>query len=152
MSNGMIHDHWSFHEFACALLKFDWLRVDFWIQGPLAADTSCSRTIFDQSDARKHQVSWTLIGRKLFHCAMYLLPLDLISKINFQPIRTCLTHAQFHGMTTGHVSFHWTCIALHSVIIRENKMVFKRKKENKTLSAEILCKATVPRSPKMLQK
>ena len=29
----------------------------------------------------------------------------LYPKINFQPIRTCLTHAQIFGMTVGHVSF-----------------------------------------------
>ena len=29
----------------------------------------------------------------------------LIPKINFQTIRTCLTHTQFCGMTVGHVSF-----------------------------------------------
>ena len=39
----------------------------------------------------------------------------LYPKINFQPIRTCLTHAQFRRMTIGHVSFHWTCIAFHNV-------------------------------------
>ena len=36
-------------------------------------------------------------------------------KVNFQPIRTCLTQAQIGGMTVGFVSFRWTCIALHSV-------------------------------------
>ena len=41
----------------------------------------------------------------------------LCPKINFQPIRTCLTHTQFLGMTVGHVSFRWTCIALHSVLL-----------------------------------
>ena len=40
----------------------------------------------------------------------------LYPKINFQPIRTCLMHAQIRGTTVGHVSFRWTCIALHSVI------------------------------------
>ena len=39
----------------------------------------------------------------------------LSPKINFQPIRTCLTHMQFRGMTLGHVQFRCTCIALHSV-------------------------------------
>ena len=29
------------------LLWLLWLKVDFWIQGPVAADTSHSRTIFD---------------------------------------------------------------------------------------------------------
>ena len=38
------------------------------------------RPIFDQPDARRHSVSWTLIGQKLFHYAMYLLPLNLVSK------------------------------------------------------------------------
>ena len=28
----------------------DWLKVDIWIQGPVAADTSNSGTIFDQSN------------------------------------------------------------------------------------------------------
>ena len=40
----------------------DWLKVDFWIQDPAVADTSHSGTIFDQSDARRHLVSWILIG------------------------------------------------------------------------------------------
>ena len=39
----------------------------------------------------------------------------LYPKINFQPIRTCLTRTQFRGMTVGHVPFRWTIIALHSV-------------------------------------
>ena len=41
----------------------------------------------------------------------------LYPKINFQPIRTCLTHTQICGMTIGHVSFCWTCITLHSMIV-----------------------------------
>ena len=40
------------------LTSSDWLKVSFWIQGPVAADTSHSRTIFDQSDAMRHPVSW----------------------------------------------------------------------------------------------
>ena len=36
----------------CYKTSSDWLKVDFWIQGPVAADT-----IFDQSDARRHPVS-----------------------------------------------------------------------------------------------
>ena len=80
MSNGMIHVQRSFREFARVLKKYDWLKVDFWLQGRPAADTSHSGTIFDQSDARRHPVSWILIGRKSFHCAMYLLPLGLVSK------------------------------------------------------------------------
>ena len=33
----------------------------------------------------------------------------------YSPV-TCLCHAQIRGMTVGHVSFRWTCIALHSVL------------------------------------
>ena len=58
MSNGMIHVQWSFREM-CVMNKF-WL-VDFWIQGP-AADILQGGMIFDQSDARRHPVSWILIG------------------------------------------------------------------------------------------
>ena len=80
MSNGMIHVQRSFREIARALNKFRLVESWFWIQGPVAADTSHSGTIFEQSDARRHTVSWILVGWKLFHCAMYLLPLDLVSK------------------------------------------------------------------------
>ena len=58
----------------------DWLKVDILIQGPVAVDASRSGTIFHQSDARRHPVSWILVGQKSFYCAMYLLPLDLVSK------------------------------------------------------------------------
>ena len=36
------------------LTSSDWLKVVF-IQDPVAADTSHSGTIFDQSDARRHE-------------------------------------------------------------------------------------------------
>ena len=53
MSNGMIHVQWSFREIACALkTSSDLLKVDFWIQGPVAADTSHNGTSFDQSGYR----------------------------------------------------------------------------------------------------
>ena len=45
----------------------------------------------------------------------------LYPKINFQPIRTCLTRAQFRGMTVGHVWFRCTCIALHSAMLTHLK-------------------------------
>ena len=32
------------------LTSSDWLKVDFWIQGPVAADTLHIGTIFDQSE------------------------------------------------------------------------------------------------------
>ena len=73
MSNGLIHVRST---------SSDWLKVDFWIQGPAAADTSHSGTIFDQSDARRHPVSWILIGRKSFAvtCIVQrLMCLDIVS-------------------------------------------------------------------------
>ena len=98
---------WYICEIARALNKFCFracLKVDFWIQGPVAADTSHSGTIFDQLDARIHPVSWILIGRKLFQCAMYLQPLDLVSK---NQIST--NHNMFN---TRAISWNdrWTCI------------------------------------------
>ena len=39
-------------------LNSDWLKVSFWIQGPVAADISHSGTILDQSDAMRRPVSW----------------------------------------------------------------------------------------------
>ena len=50
MFNGMIHVQRSFQEFARASTSSDWFKVDFLIQGPVAADKSHSVTIFDQSD------------------------------------------------------------------------------------------------------
>ena len=63
MSNGWYLSK-SFCEIASALIKFWLVESWFWIQGPVAADTSHSGTMFDQSDARRHSVSWILIGRK----------------------------------------------------------------------------------------
>ena len=42
----------------------------------------------------------------------------------FQPIRTCLMHMQICRMTIGHVSFRWTCIALHSVFKQSSLQEF----------------------------
>ena len=53
MSNGMIHSANSH----VRLTSSDWLKVGFLIQGRVAADTSHSGTIFDQSDARRQPVS-----------------------------------------------------------------------------------------------
>ena len=122
MSNRMIHVQQSFRWFARALNKF-WL-VESWflnIQGPAAADTSHSRTIFDQSDARRYHVSWIQIGRNHSIVRCICCHRTLYPKINFQPIRTCLTHTQFRGMAVGHVSFRWTCIALHSGSLKKIK-------------------------------
>ena len=46
----------------------------------------------------------------------------LYPKINFQPMRTWLTHTQFRGMTVGCISFRWTCFTLHSVYGKKLKL------------------------------
>ena len=82
----------------------------------MAADTSHSGTIFD------HQMIgdilypgfWLVENCSTVRCIC--CHWTLYPKNNFPPIRTCLTHTQFHGMMVGHVSFHWTYIALHSVL------------------------------------
>ena len=96
-------------------LSSDWLKVGFWTQGPVAEDTSHRGTIFDQSDARRHLVSWILIVENCSTMRCICCLWTLYPKINIQPIRTCWTPAQIRRMTVGHVSFDWTCIALHSV-------------------------------------
>ena len=90
----------------------DWLKVEFWITR--------------SSDSRVEQfLTNQMLGDILFpgfwlveNCSTVrciCCHWTLYRKINFQPIRTCLTYMQFCGMTIGHVSFHWKCIALHSV-------------------------------------
>ena len=88
MSNGVIHIQRSFREFVRAFNKF-WL-----VESRFLNTWSCRIVKSCCSLA--------------FRCAMYLLPLDHVSKNQFQPVRICLTHAQIHGMTAGHVSFCWT--------------------------------------------
>ena len=97
VSNGMIHVQWSFREIAHALNKF-WL-VESWF-----LDTRSNGSIYIAQGAvfANQTLSWILVGRKLFHCAMFLLPLD-----------------------TGHVSIRWTCIALHSVRCVDNLSQYK---------------------------
>ena len=80
----MIYVQWSFSKSARGS---DWLKVDFWIQGP-----------------------W-----KSFHCAMYLLPLDLVSQ-NQLSTNQNLTHTEwpldmYHSV--GHVS---PCIVFHCYV------------------------------------
>ena len=94
----------SFREFARELNKFWLVKLIFWIQGPAAADTSHSGTIFDQSDARRHPVSWILNGQKSFHCAMYLLPLDLVSKNQLS------TNQNLFNARAISRNDRWTCI------------------------------------------
>ena len=48
VSSGRIHVQWSFCEFACAL-NSDWLKVDFWIHGPVVEDTLHSRRPINNS-------------------------------------------------------------------------------------------------------
>ena len=62
------------------------------------------RTIFDQSESRIQDVPWRLIGRKSFHCAMYLLPLDLVSK------NLLLTNQNLFKACSNSGNDRWTCI------------------------------------------
>ena len=110
MFNEMTHVQRSFREFACTLNKFDWLKVDFWIYGPAAADTLHRGMIFNQSEYSQQPVSWILTGRKSFYCAMYLLPLDLVSK------KQLPTNQNLFNACAISQYDRWTCIALHSVI------------------------------------
>ena len=113
-SNGMIHVQRSFREIARALNKF-WL-VESWF---LDTKSSGSRCIAQWNNFRPIRIqdtgcllaSWLVKNCSTVRCCHW----TLYPKINFQPIRICLTHAQFCGMTVGHVSLYWTCIALHSV-------------------------------------
>ena len=132
MSNRMRHVQRSFHEIACVLNKF-WL-VESWF---LDTRSSGSRYIAQWNDfrpiriqdARPIRIQYTgcilasdwlkiipLCGWKSFHCAI-CCHWTLYPNINFQWIRNCLTHAQIRRMTVGHVSFRWTCIALHNVVL-----------------------------------
>ena len=56
----------------------DWVKVDFLIQDPAAADTSRIGMIFDQWDARRYPVSLILIGRKwpldMYHTVGHISP------------------------------------------------------------------------------
>ena len=48
-----------------------------------------------------------------FRCAVCVLPLDRVFGGGFRPLGACWTRARM----LGYVSFHWTCIALHSVLL-----------------------------------
>ena len=62
---------------------------------------------------------WLVENHSSVQCICYRW--TFYPKIKLQPIRTCLMHAQICGMTVGHVSFHWTCITLHSVKMGQEK-------------------------------
>ena len=72
-----------------------------------------------------------LIGRKSFHCAMYLLPLDhCIQKSTFNQSELVYRMRKFAEWpldmyhSVGHVSFCWTCIALlHSVNLNKQQQL-----------------------------
>ena len=66
---------------------------------------------------------WLVENFSTVRCICFHWP--LYPQINFQPIRTCLTHAQFRVMTVGHVSFRWTCIVLHSVLLNIRRVPFQ---------------------------
>ena len=98
--------------------------VGFWwynVQPHQSLDDTCYSERFSTNQNPGNRMSpsvWLVENCSLWHvsskdwCGWTLYP-----KINIQPIRICLTHAQICGMTVGHVSFRWTCIALHSVLI-----------------------------------
>ena len=58
MSNG------HFTKMRVRSTRCDWLKVDFWIQGPAATDTSHSGRSFDQSESRIQDVFYRQTGRK----------------------------------------------------------------------------------------
>ena len=69
------------------------LKVDFWIHGPVAADTSDSERLL-------------FVGLPLYDVSAATGP--CIQKSTFNQSRIYFTHAQIRGMTFGHVSFRWT--------------------------------------------
>ena len=108
MSSGRRHVQWSNGHSANLHVRYpnsDWLKVDFWIHGPVAADTSHSGrpmnnslSLYDVSDATE----------------------PCIQKSTFNQSEL-ITHAQFHRMAVGYISFRWTCIALHSMLSLASK-------------------------------
>ena len=57
--------------------------------------------------------------RGSFRCAMYLLPLDLVSGNRFWPVGVCLTRARFRGVAVGRSSFRWTvspCMVCYQIV------------------------------------
>ena len=108
MSNGMIHAQRSFSEIARALSS-DWLKVDFWISQKVQWQ-QIHRTVeqFSTNQALGdilYPRFWLVENFSSMQCICFHW--TLYPKINFQPIRTCLTHAQwpldmYHSV--GHVS------------------------------------------------
>ena len=76
------------------LTSSDWLKVDFWIHGPVAAVTSYSERLL-------------FVGISLCDVSAATGPFSY-PKINFQPTRICLPQGKIREMTVGHVSFRWT--------------------------------------------
>ena len=65
----------------------------------IAVPCMCPMCLIANPGYRMH-----LIGRQSFHCAMYLLLLDLVSKNQLSTNQNFSTHATIRGMTVGHVS------------------------------------------------
>ena len=87
-------------------------KVDSRTQGPAAADTSHSGTTLDQSAARRHPVSWILIGRKSLHCTTQPPPPDNVSKNQPQPIRIRSTHTHFVGFVMSRLILTQVAISM----------------------------------------
>ena len=99
MSNGMIHVQRSFRELLPAFSSSDWLKVDFWIHGPVAADTSYSERLL-------------FIGLPL--CNVFAATGPCIKN-------QLLTNQNLLNARADSWNDYWTCITLHSVLPLNNK-------------------------------
>ena len=86
------------------------LGIGLWVQSPVA-DASRGGTVFGRTESRNQDVSWRLIGRGLFRCAVCPLPLGLVSGSRLSAGRDLL------GARAGSRGDRWTCVAVHSMIL-----------------------------------
>ena len=92
MSNRMIISNGHSANLRIRLTCSDWLKVNFWIHGPVAADTSYSERLL-------------FIG--LLLCNVSAATGPYIQKSTFKQSEFVYCTRKFHGMTVGHVSFCW---------------------------------------------